>query len=331
MTKILVTGAGALLGQGIIKSLRACSLKTTIISVDPNPLSVGLYWTDGAHLVPMASAPGYMEQVEALLRLERPDVVMVGTDTELPYFAAHRERLEREYSLHVLVSSPQVVEIADDKWQTAQFFKAHGFDYPDSALPGTPDVERLLETFGFPLLVKPRRGARSIGVGVVKNRDELAYAIEHGDNVVIQEYIGTANDEYTAGALTFDGETHATIVMRRDLRDGNTYRAYVEAYPELNAAVRAMATRLQPYGPANFQFRIDKAGRVKVFEINARFSGTTPLRMRAGFNEVEMALRYLLYGEPIIQPKVEPMIMLRYWEETVIRQHDVERVKGGER
>ncbi len=324
--KVLVTGAGALLGQGIIKSLRSSSLKPTIVTVDPNPLSVGLYWADAAHLVPMASAPDYMEKVEAVLRLERPDVVMVGTDTELVPFAAHRARLEQDYSTHVLVSSPEVIEIADDKWQTAQFFKDHGFDYPDSALPG--DEDRLIEKFGFPLLVKPRRGARSIGVGVVKNREELAYAIERGDNVVIQEYVGTPNDEYTAGVLYFDHRAQASIVMRRDLRDGNTYRAYVEEYPEFNRIVREMADHLKPYGPSNFQFRIDREGRVKVFEINARFSGTTPLRAHAGFNEVELSLRHILHGESLAQPAVEPMIILRYWEETVIRQSDVDRVKG---
>ena len=324
--KVLVTGAGALLGQGIIKSLRSSSLKPTIVTVDPNPLSVGLYWADAAHLVPMASAPDYMEKVEAVLRLERPDVVMVGTDTELAPFAAHRARLEQDYSTHVLVSSPEVIEIADDKWQTAQFFKDHGFDYPDSALPG--DEDRLIEKFGFPLLVKPRRGARSIGVGVVKNREELAYAIERGNNVVIQEYVGTPNDEYTAGVLYFDHRAQASIVMRRDLRDGNTYRAYVEEYPEFNRIVREMADHLKPYGPSNFQFRIDREGRVKVFEINARFSGTTPLRAHAGFNEVELSLRHILHGESLAQPAVEPMIILRYWEETVIRQSDVDRVKG---
>src|SRR3546814_995014 len=76
--------------------------------------------------------------------------------------------------------------------------------------------------------------------------------------------------------------------MRRDLRDGNTYRAYVADYPELNDQVRMLGRALQPHGPANFQFRTDADGTPCVFEINARFSGTTPLRAMAGFNEVEM-------------------------------------------
>jgi carbamoyl-phosphate synthase large subunit len=106
--------------------------------------------------------------------------------------------------------------------------------------------------------------------------------------------------------------------MRRLLRDGNTYRAHVEAFPNLNVEVRRMAEALGSHGPANFQFRLDKQGQAKVFEINARFSGTTPLRMRAGFNEVEMVLRRILRGEPIKQPSIQPMTILRHFTETIV-------------
>ena len=93
---------------------------------------------------------------------------------------------------------------------------------------------------------------------------------------------------------------------------------YFEAFPELNAEVRRRAEVLGPHGPANFQFRLDAQGRAKVFEINGRFSGTTPFRMRAGFNEVEMVLRRVLLGEPIKQPSVQPMTILRHFTETVV-------------
>ena len=55
--KVLVTGAGALLGQGIIRSLMESSLSPVIVAADANPLSAGLYWTRHRHLVPMASDP----------------------------------------------------------------------------------------------------------------------------------------------------------------------------------------------------------------------------------------------------------------------------------
>ena len=136
-------------------------------------------------------------------------------------------------------------------------------------------------------------------------------------HAVIQECVGTDADEYTAGTLTFDGRCEASIVMRRDLKDGNTYRAYVEEFPELNRQVRAMAERLGAYGPANFHL-IRERGCVAVFEINARFSrdhAPSHARgvQRGGDDPAEGVL-----GEPIRQSRIEPMTILRYWSETVV-------------
>lgn len=318
--KILVTGAGALLGQGIIRSLELSKLDTEIIAVDPSALSAGLYWAQRRHLIPMATDPHYLDRMREILAQDKPDVVLLGTDVELLLFAEHRTELEAEFHTKILVSSPKVVGIADDKYETFRFLRDKGFAYPKSCLPG--EEAELLRECDFPLIVKPRVGARSVGVHLVRNTAELERAVAAVHEPVIQECVADASEEYTAGALVFDGACRATIVMRRDLRDGNTYRAFVDHYPELNEEVRRMAEALDPYGPANFQFRLD-AGRVKVFEINGRFSGTTPLRAHAGFNEVELCLRHLVLGEPITQPAVAPLTILRHWSEVVVRPKEL--------
>lgn len=315
--KVLVTGAGALLGQGVIRSLLESSLQVEIVAADPSPMSAGLYWVAKRHLVPLAKDPAYLARFEEILDRERPDAVIPGTDVELLLFAEHRADWESRFGTKVIVSPPHVVRIADDKYLTFKFLREHGFPAPDSCLPGEED--EFVARVGFPLIVKPRVGARSVGVVKVGDRAALDAAIASGDNVVIQECVATDAEEYTAGSLVFDGKCKATIVMRRDLRDGNTYRAYVDAYPSLNEQVRRFAEALGAHGPANFQFRVGPDGQAKVFEINGRFSGTTPLRMRAGFNEVELVLRHVLLGETIEQPAVQPMTILRHFEETVVR------------
>jgi carbamoyl-phosphate synthase large subunit len=314
--KVLVTGAGALLGQGIIRSLLASDLRPTIVAVDPDRRAAGLYWAHSRHLVPLANDATFVDRLTTLIDKERPDAVIPGTDVELLLFAERRAEWERRFQTHVIVSSPDVIKIADDKYLTFQFLRDQGFPVPESCLPG--EESALLERVGFPLIVKPRVGARSIGVVKVKDAAGLARAVAEGHNVVIQECVGTDSHEYTASGLVFNGTCDATIVMRRDLRDGNTYRAYVEPFPELNKQVESFARALAPYGPANFQFRLDREGRAKVFEINARFSGTTPLRMHAGFNEVDMTLRRVLRGEAIVQPVIQPMTILRYFTEEVV-------------
>lgn len=313
--KVLVTGAGALLGQGIIRSLKRSTLDIAIATADPNVLSPGLFWTDERYLIPFADDADYVARIEHVIDQSRADALLVGTDVELPFYAAHRVELERR-GIQVLVSSPDVVSIADDKYRTNQFFRNAGFDAPGSALPeDTDELERLIATSGFPLIVKPRIGARAIGVSLVRDRAELRAALTGRTGLIVQECVGSDDQEYTASVLVFDGSAKASIVMRRDLRDGNTYRAFTEPFDELNAIVRRWGEALNPYGPANFQFRIDDKGRPKAFEINGRFSGTTPLRALVGFNEVEMCLRKILLGEEIVQPAVETATILRYWSE----------------
>lgn len=319
--KVLVTSAGALLGQGIIRSLQEANIPDLhITACDPDPTSPGLYWNKGSRLLPFAKDPHFISKFADLLNEEKPDAVCVGTDPELSLLAAAQVELESAFNTKIIVSSPEVVRIADDKYLTYQFMKDNGFTPPDSRLRG--QEQELVALYGFPLVVKPRIGARSVGFHLVNNQDELINALDAVPNAVIQECVGTKNDEYTAGTLYFGSECKASIVMRRELRDGNTFKAFVDAYPELNEQVRAFCNALKPFGPANFQFRVVN-GVARVFEINSRFSGTTPLRMHAGFNELEMTLKYLFFGTPIVQPPPRKLTIMRHWTETVIETGDL--------
>lgn len=326
--RVVVTGGGALLGQGILRALRMSSLQVVLTAVDVSPFSAGLYWADESYLVPPASAPEYLDSIRGLLARARPDVLLIGTDVELAPLASARAEFEQEFGTRVLVSSPEVVAIADDKFETARFFQRRGFAAPASALASDRRaIEALINSHGFPLVVKPCVGARSYGVSVVDSLVDLLEAVSKVRNAVVQECVGDAETEYTASGLYFDGSCDAVIVMRRDLRDGNTYRAYTVQSADLEARVRAWTEALGPYGPANFQFRIDASGEPKVFEINARFSGTTPLRAHAGFNEVEMCIRRVLWNEPVRQPAIRPVTILRHWSETVLSPEEPGKIK----
>lgn len=323
--RIAVTGGGALLGQGILRSLKRSTLRTHTIVVDVSPFSAGLYWGNESFLVPPAKSVNYLNSIRSLLHRTKPDILLVGTDVELVPLARARTDLEGEFGTRLLVSSPEVVAIADDKYETACFLSDHGFPTPASALVGDREgIERLVSEHGFPLVVKPCVGARSSGVSTVYDRSALEYAMSHVDKGVVQECIGDDQQEYTASGLYFDGRCDAVIVMRRDLRDGNTYRAFTVSDSELDRLVKGWTEALKPFGPANFQFRIDRFGVPKVFEINGRFSGTTPLRAHAGFNEVEMCIRKVMWDEPVIQPEIGLITVLRHWSETVIAPNKAE-------
>ncbi len=328
--RVAIQGAGSLIGQGIIKALKMASLESTLIALDAFPTAVGLYWADSAHVVPDVLAPNvseaeYVEYLVELLNRERADVLLVATDFEVPMFARRRGEIETRCKCKVVVSSPEVAEIADDKWLTYQFLKAHDLPCPPSLI----DIHRIdafVAQVGFPLIVKPRRGARSRQVSLVRERTGLSSALMHaGSDPIVQAAIGTPDSEYTCGAVVFDGECLGVIVMRRDLRDGNTFRSYLRPEPELEALIRRAALALNPYGPANFQLRLGPAGPA-IFEINARFSGTTIIRALAGFNEVEAVIRAVAFDERMMLQQSKYGVVLRYWEEQFVSWDDFERI-----
>lgn len=321
----MVTGAGAVLGQGIIKSLRIAAHPYEIVALDPDPRAVGLYWADRAHLIPLASDAGYGDAIDSVIDRERPEVLLIGTDVELMHFAVAKERLEARYCVRIVVSPPEVIRIADDKWLTYQFLASNGFPYPDSALPD--GYQALVRRCGFPLIVKPRIGARSIGVHRVANEQQLQQALAEVTSPIIQECVATPEQEFTSGITVVNGQAKAVVTMRRDLRDGNTHRAYVAPDSPYDDLLATIAEKLGGEGVVNFQFRVAQ-GAPKIFEINARFSGTTPFRAYAGFNEVDHLVRYYVLGSPIPRPALTSVVILRYMNEIIIQPEQIQRIES---
>lgn len=311
MAQVLVTGVGGGVGQSIVKSLQATPY--SVVAVDSDPLAAGLYGAQRGYTVPMAAESGpYVSRLIEIATRERCALLFPGLDAELPVLAANAERL-LDAGVRVVVSAAEVVDIADDKLATARFLEARGFPAPHTV----PLSEcRGLEPHGA-LVLKPRRGGtRSRGVFVVRTPTELEHCrgLVNSENYVAQELI--EGDEYTCGSVTLDGRCHGTIVMRRILRDGDTYKAFVVTDERLHAHVKAVAEALGPVGPCNVQLRV-RGGTPYVFEINARCSGTTHARALAGFNEPLMTADYLLAGR-LPAYAIRGITVLRYWQELVV-------------
>jgi carbamoyl-phosphate synthase large subunit len=71
-------------------------------------------------------------------------------------------------------------------------------------------------------------------------------------------------------------------------------------FPEVTQQCEEIAVALGTRGPLNIQCRLVD-GKVYVFEINPRFSGTTSLRAMVGFNEPDLLIR-----RHVLQEKIEP-------------------------
>jgi carbamoyl-phosphate synthase large subunit len=106
--------------------------------------------------------------------------------------------------------------------------------------------------------------------------------------------------------------------MRRTLLHGTTSVAEIGEFNEVRNEARKIAQALNPLGPSNIQLRVSNE-RPVCFEINIRFSGTTPIRAQFGFNDVEASIRHFLLGETdYVLPEITEGVALRYWNEAYI-------------
>ena len=323
-TRVLVTGAGALLGQGMLRCLNASQHNYHIITADPENKSTGHALGHTAYRIPMAKDPAYISQIEKIIVAERVDVILVGTDVELPILSAHQKAIESKHKVKIVISPEHIVDIANDKWKTAEFLRKNNFPYPQSSLTtDAAGIASLKKLNKYPYIAKPVDGARSMGLEIIRSEAELDHLTTYKNNLVVQEMIGDEEGEFTTGCTVLNGKCVAVVSLTRELRDGNTWRAYRTGNSPYDTTIATIAEKLGCEGPVNFQYRI-RSGEPVIFEINCRFSGTTPLRLIYGFNEVEAVIEYYLRGKIVEKPTLKTGTGLRTFSDILISNEELD-------
>jgi carbamoyl-phosphate synthase large subunit len=321
---IAVTGIGSLIGQAIIKSIQRSELndKINIIGFDYFKDTVGGFWINEKYILPDILNPevnqnAWLDVIVKIIIERNIKLLFVGVDFELPIFAKYKEEIQRITGAVVMVSTLDVVEIADDKFLTYEFLKNNGLLHPRSYLPAEVDYDTLM----YPVIIKPRKGARSIGVHKVEDKNNLLRVLENVKEPVIQECVGVDTDEFTCGTIYLNDELKKIIVLRRSLKEGNTFIShYRNDFPEIITTYLKEVTKcLKPFGACNFQLRLDEKGAPKIFEINSRHSGTTYIRSLFGYKEIEYIINLLLFNKEI-EFDLREGTVVRYFDEFYIEK-----------
>ena len=322
MINILVTGAGGGVGQGIIKSLKMIKdIDIKVIAADISENATGLYAAEVAYLVDRWDSDKYLENLINIFKKESIDFYIPGTDVELKFCAINKNSIKDKFNVHTIISSKEVIEICDNKYKTSSFLKKHGFNYPKTAY--LKDID--LESVKYPAIVKPAVGHSSIGVYKVNNLDEVLPHLQDTENIIIQECIGSEDTEYTCTVVKIGNKISPVLALKRILRSGDTYRAEPVQSEKIEQYVLDVASKLEIDGGCNFQLRLGINGEPKIFEINSRFSGTTPFCAQIGFNPVEFYLKKSAGLESAINIDYDS-IVLRYWSEVVIKKNSLKRL-----
>lgn len=330
-----MTGAGSILAQGIIKSLKLSNIQHSspveysIFAADTSPLAAGLYRCDKAFLIPPPTSDDYCENLVKICRENSIEAVFVGTDEELIPMALLKERIRKESGAILITNPVDVIKMASDKWATYRYLKKHNIACAESALPENSD--EFLAKYGYPIVVKPRQGHGSLHFYVAHNDDELKNAITSIENAgwdaMLQEYLEGADNEFTSG-VTVDklgNSVMSSISIRKILKNGQTYKAFIDDFDSVRQSAQSAALKLGTRGPVNIQAKLLGDTSV-VFEVNARFSATCPLRATAGINEPDIIFRNVCLDEDIKIESYQKLVCLRYWSEVYVPMSACEQI-----
>lgn len=293
---ILVTGVGAIIGYGVIHSLRQSKYDCRIVGMDIFYDAAGQVWCDEFVQAILAADEEYIPFLKGIIDKYDIDLVFFGTEQEIKKCSECQKELG-DYYKKLVINKKSIIDLTEDKWDTTCFLLENGI----KSIPGsiTASFEEAKNEFGLPLLMKPRRSYASKGICKVSTEEDyLEWQKEYKEQFMVQKLIGDDEHEYTAATFGFgDGSCLNPIVMRRKLsKAGATDKAIVEPVPEIDEEIKTISKVLKPLGPTNFQFRYDN-GQFLLLEINPRISSSTSIRTAFGYNESEMCIEYFVEGK----------------------------------
>lgn len=299
----------------LLKSFRkaARELKTgaSLLGTDTSALSSALQLCDKGFLVKPTTHADYIKQLLSIVKTNKVRLLVPTVDLDLKVLARNRPKFAKA-GCCVLVSTPEVTDICQDKRKTYHFLVKNGFD-----TPVTMSVRGALarKKLNWPCFLKPWDGYASRGNAVVNNREELSFFAKKIPNAICQEFIeGT---EHTCDVyVDFRLKVRCVVPRKRiEVRAGEVSKGQVVKHPRIMSEAAKLVEALGA-GPGviTLQLFLTDDDKVKFIEINPRFGGGVPLSIKAGANFPKWILQELLDKKPRIKFDgfKDSLTMLRY-------------------
>jgi biotin carboxylase len=210
MARLLVLGAGPA-QLGVLAAARAAGL--TIVAADRDPSAPGFRYADRRAIVSIEDEPA----IERLARAEEIDgLIAPGTDHAVAIAARIAERLAVRHPV-----TAETAQIAVNRLRQRERLLEAGIAQPRSRVCRTFDeVVEAAGELGYPVVVEAPDRAGERGVGLARNRAELAEATadaladSRGEYCLVEELVG--GRIVTVNAFSVDGRFVPLTVTDRE-------------------------------------------------------------------------------------------------------------------
>ena len=283
-----------------------------IVATDMQLTAPALQAADVKIQVPAVYDPEYVNITLRICEEQKIDALFSLNDLELPILAENKERFEA-IGVKVVVSDPKVIDIAFDKYKTAQWVESLGLTAPKTYVR-LEDCKKALEAgeIAFPLFMKPRWGSGSIGLESIADMEELdiyygllmkkikktilATASVGDEYIMIQEKL--TGSEFGLDIMNdLDGKNIGVSVKHKlAMRAGETDKAVTVDLPEVREMGRKIGEALGHIGNLDVDIMQRADGAYCVLELNPRFGGGFPFSYEAGVNFPKVLIQ-MIKGE----------------------------------
>ncbi len=307
--KVLVTGVGGNVGQGVIMNLRSRFSDIDIYGTDVNKISAGLFFCDYSLQVPLARDADYMSFMLNYVKNEKIDLIIPTTDDEVLAFSKSEGK-------EIALTSPyDSCKVFHDKWENFLAFKKMEIPFAKSLLPSQWNGD--FESY----IVKPRdgRGSRDI---FASPQNVNAFS----DEFLVQEYL-EGKEVSISFYVDKSGNLIDFIVFERELSHGMTSLCQVvEDYSlEIESLIRKIIQHFTIRGPCNLQGRVTTKGII-IFEVNCRYSGTNSIRSEFGFPDVYWGCNEYLYNYPPEKGNITKGAAMRFYSDIIYPDIKLEQI-----
>jgi len=295
--RVLVTGIGGNVGQGIIRNIRVTGFPIEVIGCNVSGFSAGNHLCDKFYQIPYAFAENYISSITDVVNNEKIDLIIPSTDYEVYYLAKNKAKIP----CAIAVSDEGAAEIYLDKYKTFLHHQKYNIPYAPTFLPAEYDGSFT------EFIVKPREGRGSRGLYI--NPPALD---GFTDEYMVQKLYKGA-EITTAFYVNKQAELHGFISLERELENGATNECQVNRRYDkgIELILLKIIQHANIRGSANLQCIVTDDGTIMPFELNCRISGTNSIRSNFGFEDVKYTLEEFLYHIPLSKPNVIDGIAIR--------------------
>lgn len=261
----------------------------------------------------------YKVFIEELIKKEHISFFLPISEPELEVLNPWREEIENR-DVGLMMNNRFIIDTFLDKLKTVQYLEQLKIRTPVSVPLKDYDGQHPV----YPVIVKTRKGYGSKRKWKIEDAADLEYIRRKDDGTfLVQEYVGSEEEEYTTGVFS-DGNRVSTITFRRRLGFGGlSIEASLVEEPFLDRMAEEVARETQLMGSINIQSR--RSGDIFVpLEINPRLSSTLSFRKTFGFDDVRWWLDALRGRFHSYRKKYKSGTALRYLSECYFRMEEAD-------